>query len=97
MAGGEPEAERFGFIRLQGNAYTWCQEGKNEYPLKSGDEVVRDEEDSRLLVVSTASRLLRGGSYFSLPANLRSAARNDHVPTIQYTGVGVRVARTIVP
>jgi hypothetical protein len=46
---------------------------------------------------SGCSRVLRGGSWASLPRDLRSAARRKELPTIRFTILGFRVARPLQP
>jgi eukaryotic-like serine/threonine-protein kinase len=84
-----------GFFDVHGNVYTWCQEKYKPYP--QGDEASNDKEDD-LVIAGTLSRVLRGGSLFSPASIVRSAVRNDYVPTNRYSGlVGFRPARTFPP
>src|ERR1700723_926287 len=52
-----------GLFDVQGNCYTWCQEPYDTYPGVQNDKVVDDKEASQLVVASTVSRVLRGGSF----------------------------------
>ena len=94
MAGGEPEAERLGFIRRAGNVYTWCQESTSPIPRK-GDKAVEDKEDD-LVIVNALSRVLRGGSFVSQASIVRSSYRNNDVPTNRYSGLSVFVRRGLL-
>ena len=49
-------------------------------PQAKGDEAVEDKEDA-LVVISTDSRVLRGGSFDNHASIVRSAYRNNNVPT----------------
>lgn len=63
---------------LAGNVWEWCLT-KYDVP----------EETS--VDTSNAQRVLRGGSWFYGPVNLRSAGRNWHYPDDRYNLVGFRV------
>jgi formylglycine-generating enzyme required for sulfatase activity len=82
----------FGLFDVQGNVYTWCQEGYKEYEPKGGD----DKEDD-LVIVSTDRRVLRGGSYLNQAPIHRSASRYIDDPTGTYANFGFRLARTLPP
>jgi formylglycine-generating enzyme required for sulfatase activity len=74
--------------------FTWCQERYKDYPATKDDVVSEDKEDD-LVVSSTVSRVLRGGS-FGLQASLvRSADRNSNVPSYRNNNYGFRPARTL--
>jgi hypothetical protein len=45
----------------------------------------------------TPFRVLRGGSWYSVPEGLRSAVRNRSFPIIRDFDIGFRVARTLRP
>jgi serine/threonine protein kinase/formylglycine-generating enzyme required for sulfatase activity len=83
-----------GLFDVQGNVFTWCQESYKTYP--QGSKIAEDEEDS-LVIVSTVSRVSRGGS-FNLPASVvRSAQRLDGAPAYRNINFGFRPARTLPP
>jgi formylglycine-generating enzyme required for sulfatase activity len=84
-----------GLFDVQGNLFTWCQESYKQYPAGKGDEAVEDQEDG-LVVTSTDSRVLRGGSFLSRASVVRSANRFDSVPTLRNYSVGFRPARTLL-
>ncbi len=83
-----------GLFDAQGNAWTWCQESFKDYA--STAEPAEDQED-HLEVVSTQSRVLRGGSFSDQPAFVRSASRNYFVPPNRTVNFGFRIARTLPP
>ena len=74
--------------------YTWCQERYKEYPAGKGDGAVEDQED-QLVVTSTDSRVVRGGSFYDPASHVRSAYRDLTVPTDRDLMLGFRVARTL--
>jgi formylglycine-generating enzyme required for sulfatase activity len=81
-----------GLFDAQGNVFTWCQESYQPYPKDA--EVSEDGEDE-LMVISTRSRVLRGGSFGRQASEVRSAVRYFHVPALRNYGVGFRPARTL--
>ena len=85
-----------GLFDVQGNAYTWCQNASEPYRVDPAGAVVEDQEEG-LEVAATADRILRGCSYTRLALELRSAFRNDHVPSNRNGGNGIRPARTFPP
>lgn len=86
----------FGLFDEQGNMFTWCQESYKAYPAGREDEAAEDKEDG-LMVISTVSRVLRGGSSYNQAAILRSANRNANLPTDRSHVYGFRAARTLAP
>jgi formylglycine-generating enzyme required for sulfatase activity len=85
-----------GLFDMHGNVYTWCQERYREYPRVKGGEVTDDKEDA-LTVANTDSRLLRGGTFSYVARYVRSAYRGKNLPSDLYNGVGIRLARTLLP
>jgi formylglycine-generating enzyme required for sulfatase activity len=83
-----------GLFDVQGNVFTWCQESFNEYPAGKGDAVTEDKEDV-VVVKSTDSRVLRGGSFNDRASSVRSALRYGDVPTDRHSLAGFRLARTL--
>ncbi|HQR09003.1 MAG TPA: SUMF1/EgtB/PvdO family nonheme iron enzyme [Gemmatales bacterium] len=65
-------------------------------PKRRGENATEDQEDT-LVVNSTVSRVLRGGSYYNQPSNLRSSNRLTYVPTVRNSYSGLRVSRTLPP
>ena len=89
---GTKKPNDFGLFDVQGNCYTWCQE-----PFVDGYKAVEDKEAEELMVISTSSRVLRGGSFNSPASLVRSAARNGNVPAPRASVGGFRPARTFLP
>jgi formylglycine-generating enzyme required for sulfatase activity len=86
----------FGLFDSQGNCFTWCQEAYAEYPRAEGDEAVEDREGN-VEIVSTLSRVLRGGSFTTQSLNVRASYRNSNVPANRSVDSGFRPARTLRP
>jgi formylglycine-generating enzyme required for sulfatase activity len=82
-----------GLFDMHGNVYTWCQESYRGYPRAKGGGVMEDKEDD-LSILSTTSRVLRGGSFDYQAVYVRSASRLRLVPTNRFVNVGFRPART---
>jgi formylglycine-generating enzyme required for sulfatase activity len=91
---GRKKPNDIGLFDVQGNCFTWCQEPFAGYPEVEGEEAVEDKE-GQLVVISTATRVLRGGSFGSRSAIVRSALRNDSVPTTRDVSYGFRPSRTL--
>ncbi len=101
----------FGFFDIQGNVHVWCSEAfhmpevpavDSPFPMKPEVRtaalrvIYEDKEDHPLFVDSTKPRMQRGGTFETIPFNMRSAFRSRLVPTNQDAKpLGIRVARTI--
>jgi serine/threonine protein kinase/formylglycine-generating enzyme required for sulfatase activity len=83
-----------GLFDMQGNAFTWCLESYKPYPSMKGGAAIEDQEDD-LVIASTSSRVLRGGSFVSRASDVRSANRLGDAPTRQYNYNSFRLARTL--
>lgn len=84
----------FGLFDMLGNVNEWCQEPFQPYASPTNSRRKVDEVASDLTARPAVYRVIRGGSYQSLPSALRSAERSRSVPTMNGTSVGFRVART---
>ena len=73
MAGGEPEAERLGVVR-RARQCVYLVSGEIQ-SLSSRQMEVRDDKEDDLVVSSTDSRVLRGGSFLDQASIVRSAYR----------------------
>jgi formylglycine-generating enzyme required for sulfatase activity len=85
-----------GLFDVHGNVFTWC-EGMYRTYSKESEAEVSDEEEEETMVKSVNSRVLRGGSFLMSASGVRSAYRYYNVPTTEYSVIGFRPARTIVP
>jgi formylglycine-generating enzyme required for sulfatase activity len=82
-----------GLFDMHGNVWNWCQERYREYP-RGGDESSIDDNEDDLNINSQDGRLLRGGSFLSLPVHVRSAYRSWIAPADRDYNIGLRAART---
>ena len=86
---GSFRANAFGLHDVHGNVREWTQDCWNEsYEGAPSDGSAWERGDC-------SRRVLRGGSWFSGPWNLRSAFRYGYVPRYRSDGDGFRVARTL--
>jgi formylglycine-generating enzyme required for sulfatase activity/serine/threonine protein kinase len=79
----------FGLHDVHGNVWEWC---RDLYTEKAYSLPPRPGDGERPLSGSSL-RADRGGSYFNLAQNARSAARNPRVPGLRTGELGVRPAR----
>jgi formylglycine-generating enzyme required for sulfatase activity len=76
----------FGLYDMHGNVWEWCLDhwhDNYEGALGDGSAWLSDNKD--------ASRVLRGGSWFSDPGHCRSAYRDHDFPAYRYYFIGFRV------
>ena len=92
---GRKKPNDLGLFDMHGNVWTWCQE-TNAYSIGKGKEAVDDREDD-LIILPTAERELRGGSFYDAPSYVRCALCIGYAPTFGYYRVGFRPVRTLTP
>ncbi len=83
-----------GLFDMHGNAWEWCQDASKPYGKGVDGKAIQDIEDIRD-INSKESRVLRGGSFLYLASVVRSANRNNPVPTNRSNDFGFRPARTL--
>ena len=84
-------ANAFGLHDVHGNVWEWVQDCWNDsYAGAPGDGSAWERGEC-------SRRVLRGGSWFSLPGLLRAALRIRGVAGYRYVIAGFRVARTFTP
>ena len=89
MGSFEPSA--FGVHDMHGNVWEWVEDCWNEsYAGAPSDGSAWRSGDC-------TSRVLRGGSWYGIPGNLRSADRFGFTAGYRYHNNGFRVARTLTP
>jgi formylglycine-generating enzyme required for sulfatase activity len=74
-----------GLFDMHGNAWEWSQD--------QSDNRGKDKEDIEC-ISDENGRVLRGGSFYYLASLVRCANRSRLVPSIRYSTVGFRPART---
>jgi hypothetical protein len=81
-----------GVFDAQGNVFSWCMDQSQNY---FGEDDIPEET---LTISRESPRVLRGGGFVNRPLLLlRSALRGDLAPTVRYTYLGFRPARTFTP
>ena len=76
-------ANAFGVCDMHGNVWEWCQSLYRPYPYRSDD----GREDPG----AEGRRVLRGGSWYNRPKNVRSSNRDDDDPAKTHRISGFRV------
>jgi serine/threonine protein kinase/formylglycine-generating enzyme required for sulfatase activity len=94
--GGSLKPNDLGLFDVLGNVYTWCQERYKAYPTGNEARAIEDREDE-LVVPIAGSRVMRGRSFMNQGTKVRSAYRNEDVPTHRSVYLGFRLARTFTP
>jgi formylglycine-generating enzyme required for sulfatase activity len=86
---GSFEPNPFGLYDTVGNVWEWVQDCWHEsYKGAPTDGSAWEEADC-------SQRVIRGGSWFGTPRNVRSANRNWYIPVIMYSNVGFRLAQDL--
>lgn len=85
-AGSYPE-NPFGFKNMSGNVWEWCRDWYDKKHHESRPEY--NPEGAK----SGYTRVIRGGSWSSLPANCRTTFVTSFEPYIRYHNIGFRVVR----
>ena len=79
-----------GLFDLHGNIFEWCQDRYKE----PGKENNGNDINIQVTINYTDPRILRGGTFGSPPALVRSALRYGSAPAYRYFNLGFRPSRT---
>jgi len=82
-----------GLFDMLGNVFEWCQEQYYGYSEREG-KTSTDDMNIVLYKNETISLIMRGGTWHSLPAEVRSANRHSSPPSHRYINQGFRPSRT---
>jgi formylglycine-generating enzyme required for sulfatase activity len=93
---GTKKPNDWGLFDMHGNFLNWCQERYKLYATTKQGKPIDDIEDS-LSIISTVTRVLRGGSFSPNGMHVRSANRVGRVPNFRDSLAGIRPARTFTP
>ncbi|OBQ43454.1 MAG: hypothetical protein AN484_12265 [Aphanizomenon flos-aquae WA102] len=77
-------ANPFGLYDMCGNVWEWCEDGLHE-------NYINAPIDGSAWTSLGSEPVMRGGSWFNLPQNCRSACRNNNNRDNHYCNVGFRV------
>jgi formylglycine-generating enzyme required for sulfatase activity/tetratricopeptide (TPR) repeat protein len=93
---GQKRPNDLGLFDVHGNVWNWCQEEADVYPRRARAAPRQDVEDLDPIDESS-HRAMRGGSFFNLASNARSANRTGTSPVRRSMDYGFRVCRTLPP
>ena len=88
---GSVPANAWGLHDMHGNVWEWVQDCWN------GSYAGAPVDGGAWLSGDCSERVLRGGSWYNLPRNLRAALRSGDTTGNRYGDNGFRVARTLTP
>ena len=84
---GSYEANAWGLYDMSGNVWEWCEDRWHS------DYQGAPDDGSAWVTGGNSSRVLRGGSWNTVPYNLRSGYRNGAFPSNRFLNIGFRLAQ----
>ena len=84
-------ANQFGLYDMAGNVWQWVQDCYH------ADYNGAPTDGSAWTSGDCGNRVVRGGSWFDVPLNLRAAVRSRGTTDVRGNGLGFRVGRTLLP
>jgi formylglycine-generating enzyme required for sulfatase activity len=88
---GQFPANAFGLHNMHGNVWEWCEDDWH------ANYVGAPADGSAWKGGDASHRVVRGGSWYNTPDDLRSARRERSIPTVRGNDQGLRLARTVSP
>lgn len=86
-------ANPFGLFDMHGNVFQWCRDwyDENYYRNSPRENPAGPKEGVVEKTTATEVRVLRGGSFFNIASQCRSANRNLNAPGNRSTSIGFRI------